>query len=205
MRCTALRRGDGRLPRPRREVISWLPAAHIAERNAHHYLPVVYAAARYHLPGPARDRRVPAAGAPDLVLRRAADLGEAEGGARGEAREPARRAGASGGQKALEAALPRCGSSRAARRCRRSSRRPSRRPTSRCSRTCARSSGSTRSVAVNVGAAPTPLEVIEFFHAIGIPIGELWGMSETCGTGHRQPARADQARHRRAARARASS
>jgi long-chain acyl-CoA synthetase len=36
-------------------------------------------------------------------------------------------------------------------------------------------------IAVNVGAAPTPLEVLEFFHAIGIPIGELWGMSETCG------------------------
>ncbi len=36
---------------------------------------------------------------------------------------------------------------------------------------------------VNVGAAPTPPEVIEFFHAIGIPLGELWGMSETCGAG----------------------
>ncbi len=23
--------------------------------------------------------------------------------------------------------------------------------------------------------------MLEFFHAIGIPIGELWGMSETCG------------------------
>ena len=34
---------------------------------------------------------------------------------------------------------------------------------------------------VNVGAAPTPLEVLEFFHAIGIKIGELSGMSETCG------------------------
>jgi long-subunit acyl-CoA synthetase (AMP-forming) len=34
---------------------------------------------------------------------------------------------------------------------------------------------------VNVGAAPTPTEVLEFFHAIGIKIGELWGMSETCG------------------------
>jgi long-chain acyl-CoA synthetase len=34
---------------------------------------------------------------------------------------------------------------------------------------------------VHVGAAPTPLEVLEFFHAIGIEIGELWGMSETCG------------------------
>jgi long-chain acyl-CoA synthetase len=35
--------------------------------------------------------------------------------------------------------------------------------------------------AVNVGAAPTAVEVLEFFHAIGVPIGELWGMSETCG------------------------
>ena len=25
------------------KVISWLPAAHIAERNAHHYLPIVFA------------------------------------------------------------------------------------------------------------------------------------------------------------------
>ena len=41
--------------------------------------------------------------------------------------------------------------------------------------------GLDEAVAVNVGAAPTPLEVLEFFHAIGIPVGELWGMSETCG------------------------
>src|SRR5947209_9568041 len=37
--------------------------------------------------------------------------------------------------------------------------------------------------AVNVGAAPTPPEVLEFFHAIGIELAELWGMSETCGFG----------------------
>ena len=41
--------------------------------------------------------------------------------------------------------------------------------------------GLDEAVAVNVGAAPTPVEVLEFFHAIGIPVGELWGMSETCG------------------------
>jgi long-chain acyl-CoA synthetase len=40
---------------------------------------------------------------------------------------------------------------------------------------------------VNVGAAPTPREVIEFFHAIGIPLAELWGMSETCGYGACNP------------------
>jgi long-subunit acyl-CoA synthetase (AMP-forming) len=37
--------------------------------------------------------------------------------------------------------------------------------------------------AVNVGAAPTPVEVVEFFHALGIELAELWGMSETCGAG----------------------
>ena len=37
--------------------------------------------------------------------------------------------------------------------------------------------------ACNVGAAPTPPEVIEFFHALGIPLAELWGMSETTGAG----------------------
>jgi long-chain acyl-CoA synthetase len=38
-----------------------------------------------------------------------------------------------------------------------------------------------------VGAAPTPYEVIEFFHAIGVPLAELWGMSETCGYGACNP------------------
>ena len=40
---------------------------------------------------------------------------------------------------------------------------------------------------VNVGAAPTPPEVIEFFHALGIPLAELWGMSETSGYGTCNP------------------
>jgi long-chain acyl-CoA synthetase len=40
---------------------------------------------------------------------------------------------------------------------------------------------------INVGAAPTPVEVLEFFHAIGLPLAELWGMSETCGAGAINP------------------
>ena len=36
-------------------MISWLPAAHIAERMAHHYIPVVYAGTDHLLPEPARD------------------------------------------------------------------------------------------------------------------------------------------------------
>src|SRR5205814_10638776 len=43
--------------------------------------------------------------------------------------------------------------------------------------------GLDQAVAINVGAAPTPVEVLEFFHALGIELAELWGMSETCGAG----------------------
>ena len=35
----------------------------------------------------------------------------------------------------------------------------------------------------NVGAAPTPRETIEFFLALGVPLAELWGLSETTGVG----------------------
>jgi long-subunit acyl-CoA synthetase (AMP-forming) len=37
------------------------------------------------------------------------------------------------------------------------------------------------------GAAPTPREVLEFFHAIGLPIAEAWGMSELAVVGTRNP------------------
>jgi long-chain acyl-CoA synthetase len=47
--------------------------------------------------------------------------------------------------------------------------------------------GLDRVESVNVGAAPTPREVIEFFHAIGVPLAELWGMSETTGYGTCNP------------------
>jgi long-subunit acyl-CoA synthetase (AMP-forming) len=38
-----------------------------------------------------------------------------------------------------------------------------------------------------IGAAPTPLEVLEFFAAIGIPICEVWGMSETASVATLNP------------------
>jgi long-subunit acyl-CoA synthetase (AMP-forming) len=41
--------------------------------------------------------------------------------------------------------------------------------------------------ACNVGAAPTPPDVIAFFHALGISLSELWGMSETTGAGTCNP------------------
>ena len=67
-------------------VISWLPSAHVAERTAHHYLPIVFAMTRHVLPGPAPDRRVAAEGQADVVLRRPTRVGEAEGRDRGQAR-----------------------------------------------------------------------------------------------------------------------
>ena len=41
-----------------------------------------------------------------------------------------------------------------------------------------------------IGAAPCPLEVLEFFAAIGIPICEVWGMSETASIATLVPPRA---------------
>jgi long-subunit acyl-CoA synthetase (AMP-forming) len=38
-----------------------------------------------------------------------------------------------------------------------------------------------------VGAAPTPREVLEFFHALGLPLREGWGMSETTAVGTINP------------------
>jgi long-subunit acyl-CoA synthetase (AMP-forming) len=43
--------------------------------------------------------------------------------------------------------------------------------------------GLDRVESLNVGAAPTPPEVIAFYHAVGLPLAELWGMSETTGYG----------------------
>ena len=67
-------------------VISWLPYAHIAERACSHYLPLVLGLHHHRLPRPAPGRGLPARGAPELVLRRAADLGEAQGRDRGRHR-----------------------------------------------------------------------------------------------------------------------
>ncbi|HYI17396.1 MAG TPA: AMP-dependent synthetase/ligase [Solirubrobacteraceae bacterium] len=47
--------------------------------------------------------------------------------------------------------------------------------------------GLDEAISVNAGAAPTPRDVLVFFHAIGVPLAELWGMSETCGLGAVNP------------------
>ncbi len=120
------------------KVISWLPAAHIAERMAHHYLPIALAMTVTMLPEPARGRRVSAGGQADVVLRRAADLGEAQGRASRPISWPA--ITPSGSRRP-------CGRSswsRRGSRCPTSSLRWSRRPIARSSPGCGRCSASTR-------------------------------------------------------------
>ena len=70
-------------------VISWLPAAHIAERAAHHYLPIVYGMSITTCDDPRQVIERRQGGAPAVVLRGAADLGEAQGGPRDADRRPA--------------------------------------------------------------------------------------------------------------------
>ena len=194
------RGADRASPRTAR-VISWLPSAHIAERAAHHYLPIVFGFRDHLLPRPAPGRRLPAAGAPELVLRGAAHLGEAQGRPGGDA-------------------SPASPTSSARPRRRRSTRRIEKVrleqageqvPAELAERVAAADEemfaglramlGLDQVEAINVGAAPTPVEVLEFFHAIGLPLAELWGMSETCGAGTVNPPDRDQDRHGRPARA----
>ena len=163
-------------------VISWLPAAHIAERAAHHYLPIVFGftitAAR------TRARSSP-------TCPTCARSGSSPCRGSGRSSRPAwrrcSRASPTSSAQALERALdaarqegaPRAGRGGGPRGARRGGREGRRGALHRLRAQL----GLDQLVAVNVGAAPTPVEVLEFFHAIGIPLAELWGMSETCGAG----------------------
>jgi long-subunit acyl-CoA synthetase (AMP-forming) len=171
---------------PGGRVISWLPSAHIAERTAHHYLPVVYGLEVTTCPNP----REIAQYLPDVrpswffavpriweklkagLEAKLAQLPE-------EARTKVERALQASLQKVRleQQGLPVPVELAAA-----------------VAQADAELFSGLRTMlgfdaaeAVNVGAAPTPVEVIEFFHALGIPLAELWGMSETCGAGACNP------------------
>jgi long-chain acyl-CoA synthetase len=163
-------------------VISWLPAAHIAERGAHHYLPIVYGLQITSCPDP---REVMAYlpevrpqwffAVPRIWEKLKAGLETMLGGLPDEQRERTERALAAATEKvrleqrgqpvppalAAEVALA----------------------DEQIFAGLRQMLGFDQIKAVNVGAAPTPVEVLELFHAIGIPLSELWGMSETCGAG----------------------
>jgi long-subunit acyl-CoA synthetase (AMP-forming) len=167
---------------PGGRVISWLPAAHIAERMAHHYIPVVYAGTVTCCPNP-RDvlsylpqvRPTWFFAVPRIWEKLKAGLETMQAAQPEEQRRAV--------EQALQASLERV----------RLKQRGEPVPAELEAKVAEADAnmfsklramlGLDQLIAVNVGAAPTPVEVLEFFHALGIELAELWGMSETCGAG----------------------
>lgn len=167
-------------------VISWLPAAHIAERAAHHYLPIVFGLEVTCCPDPRQIAAyLPAVrpqwffAVPRIWEKLKAGIETMLAGQPEEQRAKA--------QAALDAAIEKV----------RLEQRGEEVPAALAEAVAAADAemfsglramlGLDQVVAINVGAAPTPVPVLEFFHAIGLPLSELWGMSETCGAGTVNP------------------
>lgn len=161
-------------------VISWLPAAHIAERGANYYTPVMHGLEVHICPDPKRiieflPKVRPAwfFAVPRIWEKLKAGLEGNLAGLPDEQREKA--------QAGLNAAIQKVRLEQAGQEV------PAELEAAVAAADEALFShlrvalGFDEAVAVSAGAAPTPVEVIEFFHAIGIPVGELWGLSETCG------------------------
>jgi long-chain acyl-CoA synthetase len=161
-------------------VISWLPAAHIAERMAHHYLPIVYAMTITTCPNPREVVGYLPAVKPTWFFAVPRIWEKLKAGMEGfllqgenAVRNTAWLAAAArkvelqqGGEEVpsdLAAVVDEADRELFA--------------------GLRAMLGLDEAVSVNVGAAPTPREVLVFFHAIGVPLAELWGMSETCGAG----------------------
>jgi long-subunit acyl-CoA synthetase (AMP-forming) len=164
------------------KVISWLPSAHIAERNAHHYIPVIYAGSITTCPNPReilsylpKVRPTWFFAVPRIWEKLKAGLETMLSAQPDEQRESM--------QGAIDAAIERV---RLQQRGEAVPAELEEQVANADENVFARLRtmlGLDEVAAVNVGAAPTPVEVLEFFHALGIELSELWGMSETCGLG----------------------
>jgi long-chain acyl-CoA synthetase len=168
-------------PERRAKVISWLPAAHIAERGAHYYLPVIRGVSVTICPNPReiisflpRVKPTWFFAVPRIWEKLRAGLEATLHNLPEEQRGPA--------EAGLKAAHEKLRLEQAGEEVPEELAAAVARADEEMFSNLRTMLGLDEAVAVNVGAAPTPLEVLEFFHAIGIPIGELWGMSETCGT-----------------------
>jgi long-subunit acyl-CoA synthetase (AMP-forming) len=171
---------------PDGRVISWLPAAHVAERNAHHYLPIVYGLQITCCDNPREIlgylpevRPSWFFAVPRIWEKLKAGLEAMVAGQPEEQRAKTQAAVRDALEKVrLEQAGKEVPADLAAR-------------VGEADREIfagLRSMlGLDQVKAIHVGAAPTPVEVLEFFHAIGLPLAELWGMSETCGAGAANP------------------
>jgi long-chain acyl-CoA synthetase len=163
------------------KVISWLPAAHIAERGAHYYLPVVRGLSVEICPDPRKIIEFLPQVRPTWFFAVPRIWEKLKAGLEANfAKLPAeQRAGA---EKGLEAAYAKLRAEQAGEEISAELAAAVEKADREMFSHLRAALGLDEAVAVNVGAAPTSPEVLEFFHAIGIPVGELWGMSETCGT-----------------------
>jgi long-chain acyl-CoA synthetase len=174
------------LPERGGKIISWLPAAHIAERGAHYYLPVTYGLQVTICPDPRKIieflpqvRPTWFFAVPRIWEKLKAALETQMHNLPDGQREPA--------LKGLEAAIEKVRLEQAGKEVPAELAAAVAQADEQMFSVLRHALGLDEVVAVNVGAAPTPLEVLEFFHAIGLPVGELWGMSETCGTATLNP------------------
>ncbi|HTX30020.1 MAG TPA: long-chain fatty acid--CoA ligase [Solirubrobacteraceae bacterium] len=164
------------------KVISWLPAAHIAERMAHHYIPVIYAGSVTCCPNP---REVVSYlpqvhptwffAVPRIWEKLKAGLEAMLASQPPEQRKPL--------EEAMAASLERVRLRQSGQPVPDELEATVKEADERYFSNFRAMLGLDKIQAVNVGAAPTPVEVLEFFHALGIELAELWGMSETCGAG----------------------
>jgi long-chain acyl-CoA synthetase len=174
------------LPERDGKVISWLPAAHVAERNAHYYLPVTKGLSVTVCADPRRIAEyLPQVNptwffaVPRIFEKLKSGLEATLAGLPDEQREVA--------EKGLEASLQKVRAEQAGEEVPAEIAEAAAQADEQMFSQLRKQLGLDEALAVNAGAAPTPLEVLEFFHAIGIPVGELWGMSETCGLGTINP------------------
>jgi long-chain acyl-CoA synthetase len=167
-------------------VISWLPSAHIAERAAHHYLPVIFGFSVTTCPDPGRIIEVLPQVRPHwfFAVPRVWEKMKAGLESRLASLPEEQRAPALAG---LEAAKKKVRLEQAGEPVPAELAEAAARADEALFSKLRFMLGFDQAIAVIVGAAPTPPEVLEFFHAIGIPVGELWGMSETCGAGTTNP------------------
>jgi long-chain acyl-CoA synthetase len=162
-------------------VISWLPSAHVAERTAHHYLPIVYGMTITTCPDPRRIGELLPAVKPTWFFAVPRVWEKLKAGIE------AKLAGNEQAQTVLGAAKQVVELRQAGQPV------PDRLESAvelgeeQLFAPLRAAIGLDEAKLVNVGAAPTPREVLVFFHAIGVPLAEIWGMSETCGAGASNP------------------
>jgi long-subunit acyl-CoA synthetase (AMP-forming) len=162
-------------------VISWLPSAHIAERSAHHYLPIVYAMTITTCPDPRRIGEFLPAVRPTWFFAVPRVWEKLKAGLE------AKLGGDEGAQKLLAAGRKRVELEQAGESIPPELQQVLDVAEAKLFAPLRHAIGLDEAKLVNVGAAPTPRDVLVFFHAIGIRLAEIWGMSETCGAGASNP------------------